>query len=95
LFEEKINEGSPLFIEPYGVRWPGVAQTPITMKIAPIQAVEEMPKAVRVRSISVSDEPEIKRIVKAQFVDRAFKKPTTVSILKIRMASTCRSAVRT
>jgi hypothetical protein len=63
LLEEKVDELPPFFVEPYRVRWTSIAETLITVEIASIKAVEKMPEAVRVRSIPVSYEPEIKRIV--------------------------------
>ena len=70
MLEKKVNERTPFFIEPDCVRRAGVAQSLVTMKVASIQAVEEVPKPVRVRPILVGNKLQVQRIVKPQIVNR-------------------------
>jgi hypothetical protein len=53
------------------------------VQIAAIEAVQQMPEAVRVRSVLVGGKPQIQRVFDAELLDGTFQEPAQLLNLQI------------
>ena len=65
----------PLQIEPDGVERPGVAETPATMQITPVQSIQEMMETIGIWPVLVGHKLQLQRIVKLKIVNAALQEP--------------------
>lgn len=63
LFQVEADVGAPLLVKLNGVGGAGITETLVAMQVAAVESVQQVPQAIRIRTILVGVEAEIERII--------------------------------